>query len=104
MTLIDDTFDCCGKRFDPMGGVLLTKHPEIGPYAVFCTTCEAEAAIAKHRGHDLSAAPVHDLLERYVAAVDSSKFWAARVAPQTSSDFRELAEQIAAEIEGRCVR
>lgn len=41
MTLIDDTCDGCGSRFDPMGDPLLTKHPEIGPYVVFCARCEA---------------------------------------------------------------
>ena len=40
MSLVDDTCDNCGGRFDPMGDPLLTKHPEIGPYAVFCATCE----------------------------------------------------------------
>lgn len=40
MTLIDDTCDNCGSRFDPMGDPLLTKHPEIGPYAVWCERCE----------------------------------------------------------------
>lgn len=40
MTLVDDTCDNCGGRFDPMGDPLLTKHPEIGPWAVFCATCE----------------------------------------------------------------
>lgn len=40
MTLIDDLCDGCGSRFDPMGDPNLTKHPEIGPYAVFCARCE----------------------------------------------------------------
>ena len=40
MTLIDDTCDGCGSRFDPMGDPLLTRHPEISPYAVYCATCQ----------------------------------------------------------------
>lgn len=40
MSLVDDTCDNCGGRFDPMGDPLLSKHPEVGPYAVFCATCE----------------------------------------------------------------
>ena len=40
MTLIDDTCDWCGSQFDPMGDPLLTRHPEISPYAVYCAACE----------------------------------------------------------------
>lgn len=40
MSLIDDTCDNCGSRFDPMGDPLLTRHHEIGPWAVFCARCE----------------------------------------------------------------
>lgn len=47
MTLIDDTCDGCGSRFDPMGDPLLTRHLEIGPYAVYCATCEARSTVAE---------------------------------------------------------
>lgn len=47
MSLVDDTCDNCGGRFDPMGDPLLTKHPEIGPYAVFCATCETSVPPAQ---------------------------------------------------------
>lgn len=40
MTLIDDTCDGCGRGFDPMGDPLLTRHPEISPYAVYCAVCQ----------------------------------------------------------------
>lgn len=46
MTLIDDTCDGCGSRFDPMGDPLLTKRPEIGPHAVFCARCQESALLA----------------------------------------------------------
>lgn len=42
MSLIDDTCDRCHSRFDPMGDPLLTRHPERGPWAVFCAVCESE--------------------------------------------------------------
>lgn len=53
MTLIDDTCDNCGSRFDPMGDPLLTKHPEVGPWAVFCAGCE-------HRLSDHTPSPETD--------------------------------------------
>lgn len=40
VSLIDDTCDKCGRRYDPMGDPLLYRHPEIGPWAVFCGPCE----------------------------------------------------------------
>lgn len=40
MTLIDDTCDGCGARFDPMGDPYLKRHPEISAYAVYCASCE----------------------------------------------------------------
>lgn len=42
MTLLDDKCDGCGGRFDPMGDPLLYRRPELGPYHVFCPTCEQE--------------------------------------------------------------
>lgn len=45
MSLIDDTCDNCGRRFDPMGDPLLTRHPEVGPWAVFCKTCEDKSFV-----------------------------------------------------------
>lgn len=51
MTLIDDTCDGCGGRFDPMGDPHLTKRPEIGPYAVFCWSCQRKATTPE-RGRD----------------------------------------------------
>lgn len=45
MTLIDDTCDQCGGRFDPMGDPLLHRRPDdpvFGEWAVYCDPCEQE--------------------------------------------------------------
>ena len=40
MSLIDDTCDGCGSRFDPMGDPLLTRTPTAEePYRVLCAMC-----------------------------------------------------------------
>ena len=52
----------------------------------------------------LSTAPTFDLLESYAEAKDSARSAAHQGLSQTSADYRVLAEMIAAEIVGRCVR
>lgn len=52
----------------------------------------------------LSTAPTFDLLESYAEAKDSARSAARQGLSQTSADFRAVAEMIAAEIFGRCVR
>lgn len=52
----------------------------------------------------LSTAPTFDLLESYAEAKESARKFAEQGYPQTSADFRAVAEMIAAEIVGRCVR
>ena len=42
MTLIDDTCDGCGRRFDPMGDPHLTRRPEVGEWAVYCWPCSVD--------------------------------------------------------------
>lgn len=39
MTLIDDTFDCCGRRFDQMGGPWLIRGKG---YTVYCHGCRGK--------------------------------------------------------------
>ena len=47
MTLIDDTCDGCGRRFDPMGDPHLTRRPEVGEWAVYCWPCSVDDRRAK---------------------------------------------------------
>lgn len=53
MTLIDDLCDGCGGRFDPMGDPLLTRHPEISEWAVYCATCERKTTTAPEPREDV---------------------------------------------------
>lgn len=39
MTLMNDTYDCCGGRFDAMGDPLLVRRPDLGRWHVWCHAC-----------------------------------------------------------------
>lgn len=60
MTLLDDTFDCCGRRFDPMGDPYIYKpDPRNQPMTVWCATCSEKALREKKRAKVLDAIVTH---------------------------------------------
>lgn len=51
MSLIDDTCDGCGSRFDPMGDPLLQRDPTPGdPWRVLCETCVEALGVERPGG------------------------------------------------------